>query len=75
MGSTFIATMAHHSISTSMEITVKGTLAEAKRKAIAVFGDGFKEHEIRIYERRTGFARAELVARKRNDERHWRACT
>jgi hypothetical protein len=72
MTSTFIATLRHHSLSTSAEITVKCTLAEAKRKAIAIFGDGFREHEICIYERRPGFARVELVARKRNDERYWR---
>lgn len=71
MTRTYIATIRHHSIASAPEITIEGTLAQAKRAATERFGGGFNDHEITIYERRAGFARADLVASRRLDSKRW----
>jgi hypothetical protein len=66
----YIATIRHSSIARTREITVQGSLRQAKRRASAEFGAEQRDYEIVIYEQELGFA-PEPVARRRVGDRRW----
>lgn len=48
---TYVATIQHHSISHAPKITFEAmTLGQAKRRATAEFGDGFRGYTIVLFE-------------------------
>jgi hypothetical protein len=71
MTTTYTATIRHHSISRAHEIAITGTLDAAKLAAIREFGDGFRDHEIAIYEDRGEYL-PRLVATRRVGGGKWR---
>jgi len=58
--------LRHHSIASSREVAVTGTLAQAKRAATREFGDGFQDHEIIIVD-----SFGDIASRRRVSERRW----
>jgi hypothetical protein len=63
---TYTAGIRHHSVAQAPEITVTGTLAQAKRAATARFGDGFQDHELVILD-----THGDVVATRRLDAARW----
>lgn len=66
MPTTYTATISHHSISRAREITIRGSLAAAKRAATKEFGGGFLDHRIIIRD-----AKGCTVAMRVIGERRW----
>jgi hypothetical protein len=65
----YIVSFRHHSVSNAPEINVFGSLDRAKNVANRSFGDGFRDHELVIYQISTMFPH--LVAARRIGERTW----
>ena len=63
---TYTCTIYHHSISRAPEIKIVGQLVTAKKAATRRFGDGFRDHEILIFD---GF---DIVSRRTIGDRKWR---
>jgi hypothetical protein len=62
--------LSHHSLSRSRVVTYSGTLAGAKRRASAEFGDEFRDYQIVISTiAADGFP--EMVAQRRVGSRGW----
>jgi hypothetical protein len=70
MTDTYIATIKHHSLARAHKITIRGSLAYAKRRASKEFGDGFLDHEIVIYKHNWCDALIP-VAHRRIADRKW----
>lgn len=68
--STYLATLCHHSLAVAPSVKITGTLSDAKRAATDRFGDGFRDHEIEIYDLRRGFG-FKIVASRRLNARRW----
>ena len=69
--STYVVTLGHHSLARAAQITINGTLTQAKRAATKRFGDGYQDHVIEIYEHRAGFALAQMVAFRTIRNKAW----
>jgi hypothetical protein len=67
----YYATLRHHSISGAREITINGTLQDAKDAAAHEFDADFQDYEIVIYEAPEGRA-PEIVSSREVSAKTWR---
>lgn len=62
---TYTIGITHHSIASAREITVTGTLTQAKRQATKEFGGEFQEYRIVIQDSRGETVASKLVGAER----------